>query len=405
MPTKPEKVLNLVVDQRLHQTPDGRVWSLTPPAYDFFELPLEVFDQVRVVARTAQVAEPRPKARLVNGPGVEVLPIPTFVGPFQYLKQRNRIAEKLAQIARLDGAFLLRIPSQTGFVVASKLRARNRPFAVELLTDPYDFFAAGVSPHGLATLFRPYFCHQSKELCGEARVVNYVTGKKTIRNNPPLRANWTGNVSDVDLPEQAFFLPNQAATPGPIRIVSVGLLDLLYKGQDLLIQALGKAHQKGLDFTLRFVGDGGQRARLLSMADSCGIQGRVEITGAQGGAAEVRGFLKDSDLFVLPSRAEGIPRALLEAMAAGLPAICSQAGAMPDLIEQQWITGIGDEDALCQALLAFANHRSEWQAIGQRNQQVARGFELSLLRPKRREFYEAIQRMASSTAEEGLYAA
>ncbi len=395
MPAKNQSVLNLVVDQRFLQSPDGSVWSHTPPTYDFLQLALQVFDKVRVIGRTALVSSPPSNVRLVNGPGVELIPVPSYVGPFQYLRRHSSISNVLSRITHLDGAFLLRIPSQTGFLLASRLERVHRSYAVEILTDPHDFFAPGVSPQGLAYLFRPYFCLRSRELCARATVANYVTGSSTRKANPSSSALWSGSISDVDLPPEAFFHPRVRPVGAPIEIISVGFLDLLYKGQDLLIRSLAKCSQQGLDFKLTFAGDGESRTRLLDLAASTGIGERVQITGALGGAEQVRSWLARSDLFVLPSRAEGIPRALLEAMASGLPAICSNVGAMPDLLPARWIVPSNSADLLSRKLMEFAASPHLWPEMSARNQATARGFERSVLQPQRKQFYEAVRDFAS----------
>lgn len=407
MPVDSKKILNIVVDQRFQQSAEGNVWTHVPPSYSFFELALEVFDLVRIIARTTSISVAAPTAQLVVGPRVEHVAVPSFVGPFQYLRRRGAIRESILQIARLDGSFLLRIPSHTGFLVAAELKRLNRPFGVELLTDPGDFFAPGVSPHGLAYLFRPYFCRKSRELCSQAHVTNFVTGNKTRNAHPVPNSVWSGSVSDVDLPVEAF-LPIPAGRPsGKLRIVTVGFLDLLYKGQDLLIRALGKCNEEGLDFQLTFVGDGASRSRLLELAQELKIRDKVSITGPIGGAAEVRTYLGKSDLFVLPSRAEGIPRALIEAMAAGLPCICSDAGAMPDLLPPQWIVPAGSLDELAAKILEFSRCNSQWPMLAKENQDRARSFESSRLSPQRKEFYEALCHMNpdAETVEEMNYVA
>jgi phosphatidyl-myo-inositol dimannoside synthase len=390
MPANAPKILNLVLDQRFTQSPDGNVWTHVPPSYGFFEQPLEVFDHVRVIARTTSVAEPAAGTRRVNGPGVEVVGVSSFVGPIQYLWRRHLVEAELDRISRLEGAFLLRIPSHIAFLLARRLQQFQKSFAVELLTDPTDFFASGVSPHGFAFLFKPYFCKRSRELCRQAIAANFVTGARTRVQHPTPAAHWVGSVSDVDLPAEAFTNPRPRPRARPLELVHVGLLDLLYKGQDVLLRALGLCRNSGLDFRLTFAGDGAHRQRLMSLAASLGIADRVCITGALAGAEAVRSCLLESDLFVLPSRAEGIPRALIEAMAAGLPVIGSNVGAIPDLLPDRWVVPAGHFEPLAAKIMEFSRIPERWAEVGAANQMMAREFERSRLRVRRRQFYEAV---------------
>ena len=391
----PVKALNIVVDQRFTMSLDGSVWTHTPPAYDFFEAALAAFDEVLVIARCSKVPLRPAQAKRVNGPRVKVIPIPSYVGPLQYLRQRKEIATSLSRIASLDGAFLLRIPSQIAFLLADLLEAQGRTYAVELLTDPYDFFAPGVSPNGLTYFFRPYFCRRSRELCSRAIAANYITGAATRAANPAHAAQWVDSVSDVDLSAESFLAATAAQPASRLEIVTVGFLDLLYKGQDLLIRSLGRCWREGVDFRLSIVGDGQNRQHLMKLARSLGIADRVVITGALGGSAQVRSYLERSHLFVLPSRAEGIPRALLEAMAASLPAICTNVGAMPDLLDAKWIIPASSEEALCRKIMEFTGVPGQWESIGARNQKVARAFERIQLWPQRKRFYEKIRDLSS----------
>jgi glycosyltransferase involved in cell wall biosynthesis len=386
------------VDQRFKRCPAGKIWTYTPPSYAFFDAALTVFDKVRVIARTSDVAEAPHNARLVTGPRVELVPVPSYVGPIEYMQRCRSILRALEECAALDGCFLFRIPSQLAFVLSRELEKLQRPYAVELLTDPHAFFAPGVAPHGLAFLFRPYFRRRSRELCARAVAVNYVTGSLTRAANPPGAGAWSDSLSDVELPGEAFLdlqaQHRESPAPGkPIRIVSVGFLDLLYKGQDVLIKAVARCRERGLDFDLTFVGDGQQRGNLLSLAASLQVADRVHITGALGGPAQVRDELAKAHVFSLPSRAEGIPRALLEAMAAGLPAICSRVGAMADLLETRWVVEPNSVEDLSAKLVDFAAAPGQWSAIGARNQQAVRSYEASQLAPRRVEFYRAIREL------------
>jgi glycosyltransferase involved in cell wall biosynthesis len=401
--TMSTKTLNILVDQRFEQCPEGHFWTHLPPAYPFFEKTLSIFDQVRVIARSFPVAQPSPRARRVDGPRVSVLAVPCYNGIVDFLTRQASIRHRLGHIAELDGSFLLRVPSQIGFMLAARLEALGKPYGVELLTDPWDFFAPGVASSRLASLFRPYVCARSRHLCAQAQVVNYVTGTATRRQNPPLRALWSASVSDVELNADAFCQPDLplAAVPAaqPIEIVTVGFLDLLYKGQDVLLEALARCLSQAastgesFSFRLTFVGDGLRRQALLDQASRLGLEGFVHVTGLLGGPAEVRKFLRRSQLFVLPSRAEGIPRALLEAMAASLPCIATSVGAMPDLLDPRWIVPPASAPALAEKLLEFARSRSDWPSTGERNQNVAHAFESSKLAPQRLDLYRAVQQM------------
>lgn len=103
------------------------------------------------------------------------------------------------------------------------------------------------------------------------------------------------------------------------------------KGLDILLQALAQL-DKTLQCKAVIIGDGPQLPELQKLAHRLGVQDQVRFFGFKDNRLE---FLKGFDCFVLPSRLEGIPRCLMEAMAAGVPVIASDIPGCNDLIENR----------------------------------------------------------------------
>ncbi len=110
-------------------------------------------------------------------------------------------------------------------------------------------------------------------------------------------------------------------------IVTVGRLER-EKGLETLLEAANKCRVAG---SLRWVvlGGGSLRPKLQGMIERLGLAGRLFLAGEQG---DVWSHLRAADLFVLPSRMEGCPNALLEAAAAGLPIVATAVGGVPEVV-------------------------------------------------------------------------
>lgn len=111
------------------------------------------------------------------------------------------------------------------------------------------------------------------------------------------------------------------------RIVAVGRLEQV-KGFDLLIDAFARMGAAGSAVHLTLVGEGSQRAALEQQARAAGVADRVVFAGRLPREA-VRARLQEADLFVLSSRSEGTPLALLEAMATGIACLAARVGGVP----------------------------------------------------------------------------
>ena len=116
----------------------------------------------------------------------------------------------------------------------------------------------------------------------------------------------------------------------PLRLVYIGRL-AREKGLYESLQAVRLALQLGVDTRLVIAGDGAEGERLEQYAAALGIRSRVTFKGPVFGEAKVQ-LLGSADIALLPSYAEGLPYALLEAMAAGLPVLATPVGAIPDVV-------------------------------------------------------------------------
>lgn len=125
-----------------------------------------------------------------------------------------------------------------------------------------------------------------------------------------------------------FMPPTPRHAMAAARIVHVGRLHLI-KGQDVLLAAMVAIRREVPHVRLTIVGDGPTRIQLQSQARSEGIDDIVEFCGA---VLDIRPYLYAADLFVLPSRSEGISLALLEAMASSIPVIATDVGGNREVI-------------------------------------------------------------------------
>lgn len=148
-------------------------------------------------------------------------------------------------------------------------------------------------------------------------------------------------------------------------IVSVGRLEP-QKNQKLLIEAFLLIADEFPDYNLVIYGEGSLRRELESHIEQLGLQKRVMLPGAKEGIQEC---IKDASLFVLSSDYEGIPNALIEAMAIGLPCVstdCSPGGAR-ELIESGengLIVECGNPKMLANAVKSLMVKREQSKQIG-----------------------------------------
>ena len=380
-------------ERRLFRTPDGAIWTSSSDPYAFWTRYLQVFNWVRVVCRVIDVPEVGGRWKRVDGPGVSVWAVPTFVGPGQYARKLPAVARVSRAAVRGGGAVILRVPGPVASTLEFFLRRAGVAYALEVVGDPFDALAPGAVDHPLRPLFRRLLARQLRRVCASAVGVAYVTEYALQRRYPPTSARFTTHYSSIDLSEETFALearPGRA--PAPARVVGVGSIERLYKGFDVLIESVASCLCDGLDLRLTLVGDGRQRPRLEALARARGVASRVTFAGELPGADAVRQQLTRADLFVLPSKNDGLPRAMIEAMAVGLPCIGSSVGGIPELLPAEDLVAPGDVAALTCKIREVLGDPRRMARMSERNLRKAREFAEPVLNQRRLDFYGQVRR-------------
>ncbi|MDG4764776.1 glycosyltransferase [Solwaraspora sp. WMMD406] len=388
----------VTIEARFTRTPDGAIWTQTGQDHQFWSGYLTAFDQVRAVARVRDVAEPAAEAKRVDGPDVEVWPVPYYLGPYRYLAHRAAIGRAVRASAGPRDAVILRAPSPIGTILAAVRDRLRLPYAMEVVGDPSDLFAPGVVDHPLRPVLRRLYVDRLRRQCRSAVGAAYVTDRFLQSRYPTAPGAVNVAVSDVDLAPVAYVDTARPAAPTrrPTTLISVGSLEQRYKGIDTVIAALAALTATSRAVRLVHIGDGRYRSELVDLARRYGVADRVVFTGALPGGDAVRRELDAADLFVMPSRTEGMPRALIEAMARALPAIGSTVGGIPELLPPGSLVPPDDPGRWADAIAALLDQPERMAADSARNLSRARDFSADLLTARRNAYYRAV---AEATAE------
>jgi glycosyltransferase involved in cell wall biosynthesis len=178
----------------------------------------------------------------------------------------------------------------------------------------------------------------------------------------------------------------------PVQLLFVGRLHE-QKGVDTLLRSLSELGRRrdDLQISLQVLGDGPERAKLAELAERLGVSDEVTFLGSRKDAGSL---LRRSDIFVLPSRAEGLSNALLEAMALGLPVVASNVPGNEDVVDHisnGVLFSVDDASSLASALIRVLEDSELRVAIGQRAlRTVEERYELRRVARRYIELYEGL---------------
>jgi glycosyltransferase involved in cell wall biosynthesis len=399
--------LIMAISHRFQRTPDGVVRTQTGFTSPFWARYLSSFDRVKVVARVQDVSSDHEGLAPAGAEGVSFIDVPTYVGPAQYLRMRRVIRDTLRGIDVRGSAVLLRVPGVVSFGLGRAMPA-GYPFGVEVVGDPYDAFGPEGIQHPLRRLFRWWYSRELRSFCENAACSLYVTREALQRRYPPGKdagPERSVGVADVELSDTAYLNggdePDHEALARrrrlqddgrPLRLICVGMMEQLYKRQDVLIRGVAACASAGLHLSVTLVGGGRKMPELRALADSLGIAHLVDFKGTLAGGAAIREQLDAHDLFVLPSAQEGLPRALVEAMARGLPCIGTAVGGIPELLPEYALVPPDDVPALAGRIEAFARDPGLRERAARENFTIARSYRESVLQPRRVAFFGQVIR-------------
>lgn len=390
------KVL-VVADSHYYIDKQKNVYVESVFDYSFYARYLSVFDEVYAIVR-AETVEKQPKGtKLASGEHVHFLPIPPTRGAKQYALNYRKTQKIVKEYVKDFDLAIFRIPGAVANLVSSVYMKTGKPFAIEVIVDPWEYFAKGTVKGVTRPFVRMLWTRSLKSICQKAIGVSYVT-QHYLQKKYPCKAHrgepgyFTAAYSSVELPDNQFGLAREYSSKDKYIISHVANAFTGYgKGHVPLMNAAKIVIEQGYNIEIWFVGDGPLKQDFIDYAKKLGISENVYFLGRMPSGADVRKKIKESDIFVFPTRAEGLPRVVLEAMAEGLPAISSPVCGIPEILPKECLVSYDDYSGYANAIIRLINDPELLTKYSKRNIEVAKEYKSSILNGRRKEFYQQLR--------------
>jgi glycosyltransferase involved in cell wall biosynthesis len=283
---------------------------------------------------------------------------------------------------------IARLPSSSGLAAIKLARKHNKPYLIELVGCPWDAFW---NHSWKGKLVAPFMWHATKKTVKNAPYVLYVTNK-FLQNRYPTNGHSTNcsNVAltefdDIVLEKRLKRIQSMHST-NEVVIGTVAAVNVRYKGQQYVIEALGKLKREGITyFEYQLVGSGDQTF-LKKVAEKHDVVDKVKFLGSMP-HTKVFEWLETIDIYAQPSRQEGLPRALIEAMSKAVPAFGAKTAGIPELLEPEFIftNTRKNIDEICKMLKSFNKQSMLIQA--KRNYEESKKYDRSIIEKRRGDFF------------------
>ena len=355
----------VVSEVRMHRDARGAIRAKHPAAaYDNWAPFRNVTGEVVVLARL-DTTTTDDSGVLVEGEGVTVRPLPYYVGARGLVTGFWRVRAATRGLFLPQDLVVLRLPELTS--IATWAHAR-RATVVSMVVADADAFARVSLPTALR-----WTAGIARRIIGgivrRSHAVVYVSERSLQALYPARPEAPTMARSNVKVPATWGTEPRAVRGAGVFTVVTVGALAVTTKGIDVLLDAVSR--MTGEPVRVIVVGDGQLKSIYIDQAARTGVV--ADFVGQIDDRDALADILDRSDLYVCASRTEGLSRAMVEAMARGLPVVSTDVGAARELVsDDETIVPSEDAAALSVAIARLRDDRDAWRENSTANVQRAR---------------------------------
>lgn len=392
--------LLVIQEQHFVRMPNGEVWVDEQSDSKFWERYLDVFEEVVVCARFKYYEKYNTeKLMLSDHENVSFIELPNTRGVGSLLKRLPQVVKIMKSAMSQCDRIIFRAPSPISMVAYPLAKLSGKPFAAEIMNNPYTHFSPEAMHHFYQPLLRAFIVGQTKALCKNANGVSYVTEHilqelypSTARLKGESKSYFEGSYSTIRMEKERYSFENwDNERPAHITLIHTGKMQDNRKGQDIFIKTISILRKKGYPVDGILVGDGVMRKDFEALGKQLGILQYLDFVGWKAGFEAVRLELKRAQIAVFPSMGEGLPRSVIEAMSQGLLCLGTKVDGICELL---------DDDCLVPEFTpeCFAEHIEKfiirWELVTPeriRQFEVSKRYEASILEIKRRDFYKKLK--------------
>lgn len=316
----------------------------------------------------------------ITHPSFNFIELPNFKSIKTYHKKADAI--KIIKKAVDDhDVIILRLPSAAGTIAFEYAKSINKPILIEMVACVYD---ALWNYDWRGKVLAKYKMKKYQKIVKNASHVIYVT-ENFLQTRYPTDGKSIGCsdavLKDIDENILTERLKRINKKKEQLVLGTVAAIDVPYKGQADIIKLLAQFD----DFNIKYkiVGQGKPDV-LNKLIDQYQLKNKVEVIGSLS-HNEVFNFLDTIDVYIQPSKQEGLPRSVVEAMSRACPVIGSNIAGIPELINKEALFEAGNLEAIQKTLLKINKEILIKWAID--NFERSHDFKKNILDNKRIEFY------------------
>ena len=344
----------------------------------------KLFDEVTVYARQIDVATCSEACS--DYEGVNFCLTHLGVNKKELILKRSEIYKEIEKLV-LESDFIIARMGFFGVLAAKCARLNDKPYVCECAGSSWDdLWNYSLSGKLAALWLQP----QVKYEFAKAKFAVYVTNEY-LQNEYPCKGKTIG-ISNVILSKhEESVIHNRLkkidnhTNDNPYVIGTAAAVDVPYKGQRFVINALKKLKEHGYYCLYKIAGNGNPD-KLIEIAKENGVEEYIDFVGTLP-HHEMPDYFDGLDIYIQPSLQEGLPRAMIEAMGRGLPAIGFKTAGIPELIEPIFVCRQKNISDIVEKIEKLIQNKELMKKTAERNFRKSFEYEKEILESKWLSFY------------------
>lgn len=373
---------------------DNNYYTVGTLDYKNWERYLKVFDSITVGSRVIYPNEelaPK-KVKLSSRDCVDFFQLPNVSNIKGKLFSQSNLNYILTEkIQEVDG-LIIRLPSELGKKAAMLAQKLDKPYLIEVVGDAHDAYWYHGSISG--KVYAKINSFSVKGIMKKSLFSIYVTKEYLQGRYPSSRKGLQINCSNVhiNVPSKEILNIrdkniNNLKEKVEVNLGLIGSLNSKYKGIDTAIETVKYINniEKNRSFNLHILGYGSMDY-WTKFAKENNVENRVTFHPPLSDQKDVLKWLDKIDMYIHPSKTEGLPRALIEAMSRGCPSVASNVGGIPELLKREYLHNPSDYRAMGDIIVDMFNTPKKMLVASRENYIKSLEYDYSVLEEKRTNF-------------------
>lgn len=328
----------------------------------FWKKYLEVYEKIHIIGEPLKGYLDKSKLVKLDTSKIKIDLLPPNNSPIDW-KNDRLIAKELDGFVKNAESIIIKPASRKGVMAIRIAKKHKKPYMIEITGDLYTALKHNTNP--LKRLYAPIIYTQIRRAIIDCKYGVYVTDHY-LQEKYPIKGKTCGSsdavIKVIDNEVLKLRLEKIYAHNNSINIGLVGFYHDNNKGIDTAIEAVAGVIRSGINAVLQILGNGNEQDRKywFSYAEKQNLpHENLVFPEPIVGLNNMLKWYDSMDIIILPSRSEGLPRTIVEAISRACPCITSNVCGLRELIEPQWVHEPGDSKQLFELLRKMLMNQDE----------------------------------------------